>query len=324
MTDRTAPAGSGPDTVPIPPDPIGTPGSGADRGSSGHGVNKPGKPQLGHARGPEAARTAPALASWRSWAARPRLDPLRHALLALGLVLLVLALVPPLTTLGARYLLAESLDYSLLFIAVPALLCAGAPWQWLGLASALQRAEARRAERHRLGHAALTVAPALAVAVAWRSTVLVDAIAHHSWLFVLEAITLVPAGLLVWIELVSSPPLRPRLAPHLRIMVAAVPMWTMWTLAYLIGMSTGVTYPAYSGRTSSCVNLRTGASCVGGALVHRAISVAADQQLTAGVMWLVATLAFMPLAFANLMTWLRRESDASTGFGGGSGWGWGG
>jgi len=37
--------------------------------------------------------------------------------------------------------------------------------------------------------------------------------------------------------------------------------------------------------------------------------VAADQQFSTGVLWLVAAVAFMPVIFWNLLTWLRSEDE---------------
>jgi hypothetical protein len=68
-------------------------------------------------------------------------------------------------------------------------------------------------------------------------------------------------------------------------------MWTTWVLAYMVAMSNANWYPAYRH------------------LVGRGLSGAADQQVTAGVLWLVATACFVPVIFYNLVAWLHSEED---------------
>jgi cytochrome c oxidase assembly factor CtaG len=210
--------------------------------------------------------------------------------LALAFAVLVLAVTPPLASLALRYVAAEAGQYCLLAIVVPALTCLGAPWHLLGLGTILEKVAARRANHSRLRSAASAVLPALAVMIAWRTAPLVDRLAHDRWLLAVEVVTLVPAGMAIWLELVPSPPVLPRLAPYLRMAVAAVIMWTTWVCAYLVGLSNTVTYRAYS------------------AVPHRAIGIFSDQQLAAGVMWFVAAAAFLPMAFLGLMSWLRRDT----------------
>jgi cytochrome c oxidase assembly factor CtaG len=206
-----------------------------------------------------------------------------------ALALLVVGLTPPLSTAASRYALFEALQFSVFAVIVPGLLCFAAPWRLIGLGRPLVRMQARRLRHDRLRDAALVVVPALALEALWRSTVLVDHLAQHRWLAFVEAAMLVPAGTAIWAELVRSPPLSPRLPAHARIAVSAVSMWTIWIAAYVVGLTNSDAYRVYA------------------SVAHRSLSVAADQQLTAGLLWAVAAIAFMPIAFANLMTWLRRN-----------------
>jgi hypothetical protein len=68
-------------------------------------------------------------------------------------------------------------------------------------------------------------------------------------------------------------------------------MWTMWTIAYLVGLSHNGWYSAYANVSG------------------RVVSVAADQQIMAGLLWAVAAFTFLPVIFFNLMAWLRDEQD---------------
>ncbi len=206
-----------------------------------------------------------------------------------ALLCLVIALTPPLSSWSHRYSTWEALQYGLLAVVVPALTVLGAPWRLLGLGSAFEQLEQRRHLRPGIARVSALVLPALVLLAIWRIPALVDRLASNRWLALAEAATLVPAGLAVWLELVPSPPLSPRLPSYLRIAVAAVTMWTIWILAYLVGLAGTNTYRAYAH------------------VPHRAVSFAADQQLAAGVMWLVAACAFVPVVFLNLMSWLRNE-----------------
>ena len=131
----------------------------------------------------------------------------------------------------------------------------------------------------------------LAVVIAWRVPGSVDAIATHPALALLEAVTLVPVGVGFWLELIGSPPLEPRASRPQRMALAAVAMWVVWLLAYLIGFSRGAWFPAYHH------------------VAGRGLSLSGDQQVTAAVLWFVSLCCFVPVIFANLVRWLRSEEN---------------
>ena len=233
----------------------------------------------------------------------------RLALSALAALLLVAALVPPLSSEARRVEALEALQFALLAFAVPALVALGAPWRLLGLSArptgaadaegnavlvrpqiADQIAVARR-RLPELARSVAYVALDTAVVVAWRVPPSVDALARHGWLSLVEAVSLVIAGIGLWLELVESPPLAPRLARPKRMAVAAIVMWTVWVTAYLVGLSHASVYRAYAH------------------VAGRDLSVSADQALTTGVLWFTSLCAFLPLIFSNLVIWLRSDED---------------
>ena len=61
------------------------------------------------------------LPGWRRWLA------------AIGLVLVLASLLPPLSVLARRYVFAESIQFSVFAMAGPALIVLGAPWRLLRL-----------------------------------------------------------------------------------------------------------------------------------------------------------------------------------------------
>lgn len=216
---------------------------------------------------------------------------MKQAPAALAPVAVLVVLVPPISGLAQRYDWAEALQFVMFALVAPGLLVAGAPWPWLGLGRpAAALAEARRRHPERVRSAAL-VAVALACMVSWRVPAAVDALRPGGGLVALEVATLGLSGTVLWLECLSSPPLGPRSSRPVRMGVAAVSMWTIWVLAYLVAMSTGDWYRAYRH------------------VPGHGLSLVADQQVTAGVMWAVASACFVPIIFFNLFHWLHDEED---------------
>jgi cytochrome c oxidase assembly factor CtaG len=239
-------------------------------------------------------------------------DPLHRGRMVLLIgagVLMVVFLVPPLSVWARRFEFVEALQFTIFAIVVPVLFVAGSPWRLCGLATQVQPevaalmtgagaglppvdrlalARVRHPDAYRSVFFGLLF---LVGAVLWRIPPTVDALARHPWLVVVEAIVLLVVGAGLWLELIESPPLTPRLTRPHRIALAAVCMWTVWVLAYFVGLSHGSWYHAYSHHP-------------GGTL-----SLSADQQLTTGTMWFVSGCAFIPVVFWNLIRWLQSEEN---------------
>jgi cytochrome c oxidase assembly factor CtaG len=206
-------------------------------------------------------------------------------------VLVVVVLVPPVAGAAQNDDWAEALQFVVLALVAPGLFVAGAPWDRIGLgrrATALANARRRHPERLR---AFALVGAALACMVAWRLPAAVNRLHSGGWPLALEVVSLFAAGTVLWLECVTSPPLVPRSTRPIRITLCALSMWTIWVLAYLVGMSQGDWYKAYHH------------------VAGTGLSLAMDQQLAAGVMWAVAAACFAPLVFWNLLQWLRSEED---------------
>jgi cytochrome c oxidase assembly factor CtaG len=229
----------------------------------------------------------------------------RQWLAVLGAALVLVSVLPPLVTLAHRYIFAESLQFALSGLGAPALIVLGAPWRMLWLARGpgrtpageasgrsgpLDRLAGVRRQRTSFLRAAGFLAAFVAVGVAWRLPPVMDAVARHPALVAAELVTLLVAGTGLWLELVGSPPLRPRLPHPQRAAVAALAMWSTWIAAYVLGLANGAVFHAYDPAGSG-------------------LSPVADQEITAGLVWAVAGVSFVPVVFASLLAWLKDSDD---------------
>jgi cytochrome c oxidase assembly factor CtaG len=224
----------------------------------------------------------------------------RPWLAAAGAALIVAAL--GVTGLARRYVVAESTQFVVFAMAAPALIVLGAPWRLLRLSRAsgpepgqpgtapLDRLAVTRRQQTSFLRAAGFLAVFIAAGVAWRLPPVVDALARHPALVAVELVTLLAAGTGLWLELVPSPPLAPRLPKPHRAAIAALAMWSTWAIAYVLGLSNHGVFHGYDP--------------AGGAL-----SAVADQQITVALVWAVSAFCFMPVVFVALLTWLSGNGD---------------
>jgi cytochrome c oxidase assembly factor CtaG len=225
----------------------------------------------------------PGLPGWRRWLA------------AIGLVLVLACLLPPLSALGRRYVFAESIQFSAFAMAGPALIVLGAPWRLLRLSGPAARlAAAHRGNRSFL-RAGIFLLAFIGVCLAWRLPPVMDALARQPALVVAEAVTLLAAGAALWLEIVDSPPVAPRLPRPQRAAVAALAMWSIWIVAYVLGSASHAVFSAY-GATGS------------------GLGAVADQEIAVGVVWAVAGCCFVPVVMANMLGWLTGGEDADEEF----------
>ena len=224
---------------------------------------------------------------------RPRAAPSlvvrgRPWLAAAGAALLVAGLA--IEGLARRYVVAESAQFVVFAMVAPALMVLGAPWRLLRLSRPLDTLAGVRQQHTSFVRAGAFLVLFIAVTVAWRLPPALDALARHPVLVVAELVTLLAAGTCLWLELVSSPPLSPRLpCPH-RAAVAALAMWSTWAVAYVLGLSN---HPVFHGYDPA-----------GGAL-----SAVADQQITVALVWAVSACCFMPVVFVTMLRWLSPSDN---------------
>ena len=220
--------------------------------------------------------------------ARIRLARLRPGL-AVVAVVLILGMLLPAESYARRYAFAETLQFVIFAVAAPVLLVLGGPWRIPGLTRDQDRlpGPARRLPLSRwpgVSRPAAVLLAFIAVVVAWRLPVTVNALPGHPALTVAEAVTLLAAGAGVWREL-ARPPLLSGLSRPQRAAMAAGAMWTIWVLAYVMGMSHGAWFAAYRH-------------------AGHGLSTAADQQFAVAIMWVVPALRFAPFIYGTLISWI--------------------
>lgn len=208
-------------------------------------------------------------------------------------------LLPPLAGTARGHDWAETLQFVLMAQAMPALFVLGFPFAARharsGRGAVVRRrrleALAKARARHRsLARALVFVAIDAGVVVAWRLPGPIDALARHPWLLVVELVTLVVAGIGLWVELVASPPFGPRVARPWRAVLAAISMWPIWIMAYVVGFSHVDWYPALHHVTDG-------------------FSAVADQEIACAILWFAAACTFVPVVFSDLMAWLKDDND---------------
>jgi cytochrome c oxidase assembly factor CtaG len=247
--------------------------------------------------------------------------PVRRRWFAIGALLLAVAcLAPPISSLAGRYVLAETAQFACFAMVIPALVVLSAPWRLPGLARRAPAADpvsppgntsvtygdsrnsraghptaerpADRLARVRAGHPSFTrsvvvLAAFAAVSVAWRLPAVINAVARGPGLAAAELASLLIAGVALWLELVPSPPFRPRGRGLHQAVTAAFAMWLIWIIAFIQGSASRGVFHAYRYHP-------------GGPL-----SAVADQELATALLWAVAAACFMPVIFISAYRWLH-------------------
>ncbi len=222
----------------------------------------------------------------------------------LGAILtLLLASSAPIDTLSSRLLWVHMIQHLLLLVVIAPLLVAAAPLLplWLGLPSWARRL----VKRLKAGRAFYRVGqwlrqPAISCGLliigtwAWHWPALYDLAltnaAIHDWC---EHVTFLAVSMLFWTQVMSSPPLHPRLGYLGRMGCVGIAIAQNVVLAVLLGFAQVPLYAPYA-------HLVTG---------QGGFSALQDQQLGAGIMWTFGDLPFGIALSVLLHRWLASQSD---------------
>jgi cytochrome c oxidase assembly factor CtaG len=235
----------------------------------------------------------------------------RAAACQAGLLLALLAVVSPMGYWSYRFIWARNLQDVILAIVAPALIVLGAPWRPLSRGLRLDRRPRRRDQRtardaddddgarrdRPAGWRPWPIAVAVAFCAiwwAWHAPAPFGAALHSSAVYALEVASYLAAGVLLWLQLVDSPPLRPQLSPLRRVALLLCVAASGTVLGLIRVYSSGLAYPAYLG------------------FRHHVLSVVSDQQVGGAVLWVIPLVPFSIVAIALAVRWLNEDESEAT------------
>jgi putative membrane protein len=242
-------------------------------------------------------------------APRPPEARWRAASFYAGLAVIVAALVAPIDTASTKLFWVHMLQHVLLLSVAAPLIVLGAPWLsiWrplpLGTRRKLARSVAKSPAWAPLRSAARLLSRPLPAWIAfnvnlifWHLPFAYDLTLRSSAVHALEHLTFIFFGILLWVQVLHSPPLRIRLSalPRVYYIVAATAVG--WVLSLVLAFAAHPLYPAYAHL----------ANRPGG------ISALTDQQLAAGMMLGPGSLAATIYVFYGLFRWLGEPNEPVT------------
>ncbi len=234
---------------------------------------------------------------------RPRDRLARRRALAFyaGLLVIVISIATPIETYSKQLLWTHMIQHVLLLSVAAPLIVLGAPWMslWRPLPLGMRRTLARAFMRSpRLAPVrwvcrilSRPVGALLAYSVnllVWHLPALYDAALRNSSVHALEHITFMGFGILLWAQVIDSPPARASLGYPGRIALLVAAMVPNIALSMVLAFSRSPIYPYYA------------------QLAHRpgGITAFTDQQIAAGIMWVAGDLPFAIAVVALAVKWL--------------------
>jgi cytochrome c oxidase assembly factor CtaG len=237
--------------------------------------------------------------------ARPRSkrERWRAASFYAGLAAILAALVTPIDTLAEQLFWVHMVQHVLLLGVAAPLIVLGAPWLsiWRPLPLVFRRTVAKGVAR------SPWCAPVRALArvctrplpvwllfnvtlVAWHIPAAYDLAARDGVVHDLEHLSYLVFGILLWLQVLDSPPLHARMSAMARVYYMLASAVAGWVLSLVLAFASSPLYPYYAH------------------LAHRpgGISALADQQIAAGVMLVPGSLAMTLFIFIELYLWVGR------------------
>jgi putative membrane protein len=219
----------------------------------------------------------------------------------LGLLAIAAALDTPVAAYDDRYLWVHMTQHLLLMTAAAPLIVLGRPfaltWQPLPLrarrAVAGSLAHARwarplRAAGRILARPIVALVLANVVMVLWHLPRLYDATATNAGVHELEHALFFSTSLLLWMQLVDSPPFHARLDRLRRAVYALITLTVGWLLAIVLAFWPSPLYAAYAAPR----------------VPRGGLTALADQQLAAGMLWVPGSIALTIAVCVNFYLWL--------------------
>jgi len=206
------------------------------------------------------------------------------AVFQLGLAVITLALVSPLGYWSTVYLSARAGQELLVAVTGPGLIVLGAPWAALRLRpGGLIKLAARPL---------VAVVAANVVWIAWQLPVLADATRGSAAVRLAEYLTYVVAGVVFWLQLISSRPMAQQSAPLRRFALLTGTVIASTVLGMALVFGANELYPTYAARA------------------HSGMTVVQDQQLAGAMFWMGMLGPLVVAGVALLMQWFSNEESA--------------
>lgn len=206
------------------------------------------------------------------------------AVFQLGLALIVAAIVSPLGYWSTIYLSARAGQELAVAVFGPGLVVLGAPWAALRLRpGALSRLAARPLA---------AVVAANLVWIAWQLPLLADPARANALVRLGEYATYLVAGLVFWLQLISSRPFAQPTPPLRRFTLLTGTVVVFTVLGMVLVFGDNKFYPAWGGG------------------LHTAMSVVDDQQLAGAILWMGMLFPLVAAGVALLMQWFSNEESA--------------
>jgi putative membrane protein len=230
---------------------------------------------------------------------------LRSAAFYGALVVLAIALASPLEKLSEELFWAHMVQHVLLMLVAAPLVVIAQPWVRLWRSVPLagrrriagtfmhdERAAPLRALSRTLGAPTAGLILFTVVLLGWHLPVMFDATLSSGTLHALEHTLFFAVSILMFKQVIASPPLHATLNDTQRLLYVIAAMTVSWILAVVLAIAPSPLYSHYAHL----------ASRPGG------ISALADQQLAAGVMWVPGSVTFVVIIFVYVHRWLAPQS----------------
>ena len=218
-----------------------------------------------------------------------------------GLVTIVISLEGPIDNYADELFWVHMLQHVLLLTVAPPLILLGRPWprMWRALPLRARTTVGRTIARARWTAPLRAFARPLpawvlfnATLVLWHIPVAYNATLTNQTIHNVEHAMFFFTGVLFWARVVDPGPLRPRLAWPLRVAYVVGGMVVGWILAITLVLVPDPLYAHYAALTQ-----RPGG-----------ITALTDQQIAAGVMWVLGSVSFTIAMLIGFYRWLEPES----------------
>jgi putative membrane protein len=222
-----------------------------------------------------------------------------------SLLVLVIALNSPVDRYADQLFWVHMLQHVLLLTVAPPLFLLGRPWprMWRALPLEPRTAVARTIARAGWTKPLRMLARPLPAWILYNATILCwhlpgayDATLNYGAVHVIEHAMFFFTGLLFWARVIDPGPLRPRLVWPVRIGYVAGAMVVSWALSITFVVLQHPIYGFYADLVT-----RPGG-----------ISALTDQQLAAGVMWVLGSISYTITFIIGFYKWLEPDTSTST------------